>query len=461
MNVTFTIEEIVKAVKGRLLQGDRAVVIQGVSINSKTIQPGELFIAIQGERLDGHCFIAEAVANGASAVILSKRNFLKKDIPVVCVRDTTRALGEVAALHRGRFQIPVIAVTGSTGKTTTKEMIAFILEGKHNVLKNVKTENNQFGVPLTILRLNASHDVAVLELGTNQRGDIAWLSYIAKPTIAVFTNVGASHLQGLKSPAGVFREKFQMVKNMPIAGQVIYNADDRYLEAIARKDLLQERISYGILRAADNQASDILLKNNRSTRFKFQKKEFSLKTPAAHNVYNALAALSCGRLLGMSNPVLQKRLAGFPFCDGRQQIQKAGRVWLIDDTYNANPVSFRSALRTLDTLKIKGRKILICADMLELGPQTKALHESIGRAAAESGIGLVFSIGNYARHITRVLKKARRDVETFHCLTTEELHQRLKDVCQPEDAILVKGSRLMRMERTVHFLKQQFEKECN
>jgi UDP-N-acetylmuramoyl-tripeptide--D-alanyl-D-alanine ligase len=448
-----TVNEIKKIVRGRLLQGDGGGLTDGVSIDSRTVRRRKVFIAIQGDRLDGHDFVPEASRKGAAAVIVSKKIVCPKDIAVIHVKDTTKALGQVAAWHRRQFDIPVIAVTGSAGKTSTKEMTAAVLGTKYKVLKNFKTENNQFGVPLTLLKLDASYQMAVVELGTSRPGDIRWLARISRPTVAVFTNIGDSHLEGLKNKNGVFREKLQMVNYMAPRGVVVYNGDDKYLQRIpGRKRRGQTLISYGCRPGVDYQAGHVDVQSNRRLEFTLRGHAFTLRAPAAHNVYNSLAAIFCGLVNHISYADIAAALSRYKFHEARSQVIKAGPFWLIDDTYNANPVSFAGAVDTLNALRVKGKKIIVCGDMLELGPQSKGLHRSVGEMVARSATGLVLTVGRQAKYIAQGCQDKRRAV---HCRDIDEVCRRLKEVASPGDAILVKGSRGARMERVVEFLKKE------
>ncbi len=458
----FTLEEIKKAVGKRPCREDASVKITGVSINSRTLKKGNVFIAIKGEKFDGHDFIKEALKKGA-AVIVSNPNkhrvfvWVKDENPnkhpvFVWVKDTTKALGQIAAWHRRRFNVPVIAVTGSTGKTTTKDMIAAILKTKYKVLKNFKTENNHYGVPLTLLQLNASYQMVVLEFGTNQKGDIEWIGKIACPTIVVFTNVGHSHLQGLKTPSGVFCEKFQLVKHMALNGHIIFNKDDYYLKAIEMKKISQRKISYAVVSKADYQINEIVDRNNKSISFKFKRKIFSLKTPVEHNIYNALAAVCCGVINKINYNNIVKSLSMFKFSGGRQEIKRVGKFWVIDDTYNANPVSFMSAIQTLENFQTKGQRIAVCADMAELGEQSRDLHQEVGEKIAEANIDVVMTLGEDARFIAQAVKKFNKHIKTFHCTQIHTIYRNLQKILKPKDIVLVKGSRCMRMERVVEYI---------
>lgn len=448
-----TVREIKEAAKGRLVQGEAKINVRSVSIDSRSIKKRSVFIAINGKRFNGHNFIRAAIRKGAIAVIVSKNVRCPGDIAVIRVKDTTRALGQVAALHRSHFSIPVIAVTGSAGKTTAKELIASVLSTRYKVLKNVKTENNHYGVPLTLLKLDSSHQMVVLEFGTNQPGDIRWLARIARPTVSLFTNIGQSHLAGLKSRSGVFKEKVQMIKYMDPKGTIIVNGDDDRLKAIGKKGYQQKIIRFGCDHGADHRGTNMIIQNNTQLQFKVRGHEFMINSPAIHNVYNALAAISCGLLYKIRYNNIDAALTRFRFREARQEIVKNGRFWLIDDTYNANPLSLKSAINTLSGLQIKGKRIVVCADMLELGPRSEALHRSAGRMIARSATDAVFTIGKHARYITQSLNRSD-GIGAVHCDSLNEVHRRLKSFCAPGDAILVKGSRGMKMERTVKFLKR-------
>lgn len=454
----FVVREICKAVDGRLRQGDGAVKIRGVSIDSRTVRPGDVFIAIRGKRQDGHKYLPQAIKNGAAALIVSKKVSCPKDVAVIEVRDTTKALGMLAAFHRQRFDVPVITITGSTGKTTTKDMVAAVLQSKLHVLKSEKSENNQFGLPLTLLRLTKSHDVVVLEAGTNQPGDIRWLSRIARPTVAVFTNIGESHLERLKSPSGVLREKQQLLKGMPRGSWVILNGDDPYLHKMTLKQGGYHVIRYGIAHQADYRAIGISVDDKGHVHFRIGGRACVLKTPARHCVENALAAISCGRLFKIQYNALIAGLQAYAFHSCRQEMQRIGKALLIDDTYNANPVSFKAAVRTLDDLRTQGKKVLIAADMLELGSKARQLHEAVGNLIARSSVDVVLTTGTCAGYLTRAVCKNNPRIEARHYSDLNRLHARLKALGDGGNIFLVKGSRGMRMERTVEFLKEHLQK---
>ncbi len=452
----FNLVEIVEAVSGRVDRLSPFSFVDNIYIDSRKLQKDGLFIAIEGKRFDGHDFVIDAINNGASAVIISRDvPIISKDVTVIRVKDTTKALGQIARFHRMRFDIPVIAVTGSAGKTTTKEMISFILSKAVKVLKNINTENNQYGVALTLLRLNASYDVAVLELGTSAVGEIDWLSSMAVPDIAVFTNIGASHLEGLFNSEGVFREKFSLISNMNPCGYVIFNKDDFYLRKIEAIKMSQYKLSYACNSDAVVKADNIRAEMSSGMVFRVEGREFFIPRIGIHNVYNSLAAICCGKIFGIEQNLVADAINKFGPLSGRQFVKDIAGVMVIDDTYNSNPVSFSVAVKTLDELNITGRKILACADMLELGNKSKHFHIQAGKQVAASSIDAVFAMGKYSKYIIDTIIKENTGIDTFYTDDLQEFVYELNGYCAEGDVLLVKGSRGMHMERVVEGLEKQ------
>ncbi len=450
----FSVSEIINATQGRLVQGTGRERVRDVSIDSRRVKKGEVFIAVKGEIFDGHDFLADVIARGVRVVVVHRPVKVSNDkVDVILVQDTTRALGDVARFHRLRFKAPVIALTGSAGKTTTKEMIAAVLSCKYRVLKNEGTQNNHIGVPLTLLKLKPAHQIVVLECGTNQPGDIPWLADVSRPDVVVFTNIGESHLEKLKTPLGVLKEKWALTKFMPKAGRVIVNGDDAHLNKhikLAAKSF--DIISYGIESKAKLQARDIALSGGRSLVFHVAGKSVELNSCGINNVYNALAAYACGLLFAVPVADIAHALKRFEFPAGRGQILKLGRGWLINDAYNANPVSMRSALQTLAALAVEGKKIVVAADMLELGQRAQALHKALGAQAARSSVDVLITVGKLARHIALGAKAANKGIKVVACRDVDEAQQHLARIFSNGDAVLIKGSRRMKMEQVVEFL---------
>jgi len=449
----FTITEIIEATKGTLVQGPAQGRVRAVCIDSRNVKKGELFIAIKGDVFDGHDFIDAVIFQGVKVLVVHKSIEVKAPgISIIRVKDTVRALGDIARFHRLRFKIPVIALTGSAGKTTTKEMIAVILSRKYKVLKNEGTQNNHIGVPLTLLRIKSTHKIVILECGTNQPGDIPWLADVARPTVGVFTNIGESHLQGLKTTQGVLNEKWTLTSFMDSQDTVVLNADDVLLSRQLRKKNNFKIITYGVAAKADRTAYDINIVSGRWLSFRMGDKIIKLNSCGVSNVYNALAAVCCGVFFKVPRHDIVQALKLFEFPQGRGQILRLGQGWLINDTYNANPVSMRSALGTLQAIETKEQRIFVAADMLELGKSSKALHQEMGRAIGASGVDILITVGLLAGLMGPQAKSVNKKMQVFACRNVETAQKYLAKVFHNGDAVLIKGSRRMRMEQMAEFL---------
>jgi UDP-N-acetylmuramoyl-tripeptide--D-alanyl-D-alanine ligase len=447
----FTISEILKAVNGTLIQGPAKADVRSVGIDSRSVKKGELFIAIKGDVFDGHDFVADVIARGVRAVVVGRAVSVKApDVSVILVKDTVSALGDIARFHRLRFNVPVIALTGSAGKTTTKEMMAAVLGRKYKVLKNEGTQNNHIGVPLTLLKLKPAHRIVVLECGTNQPGDMAWLADVARPQTAVFTNIGASHLEKLKSVKGVLQEKWALTSHMGRGDTVIVNADDALLAGQIRRKNDFRVITYGLKEGVDWQAVDIRRSGN--LYFKVRGKTIELKPCGFQNVYNALAAVSCGALFKVPLAAVSRVLKAFDGLAGRGQILRLGRGWMINDTYNANPVSMRAALQTLQAVETQGQRIFVAADMLELGSRSRALHLAMGESIAAAGVDVLISAGPMAGLMAAQARRSNKKIQVFACADAQSAQKYLTKVFHNGDAVLIKGSRRMKMEQVSEFL---------
>lgn len=429
----FTVEELIYATGGQLISGPHQANALSIGIDSRKAKKGQIFVAIKGEKFDAHDFINEVVARGVRILIVHRPlKVSNKKVSVILVKDTTQALGRLAYFHRMRFKIPLIAITGSAGKTTTKEMVFQVLSQKFTVLKNEGTQNNHIGVPLTLLKLTSSHQIVVLECGTNQPGDIDWLVGITRPTVAVFTNIGESHLEKLKTPQGVLKEKWDLTKYMDTKEVVIFNEDDALLRKAVKK--FKGKIIGFSLKSP-------------------QRKKLPPRFSSTDRCSNALAAFACGRLFGVSLKKIYDALDRFQFPPGREELIKLKDRWVINDTYNANPVSMRSAIDMLSNFSTSGRRIMVAADMLELGRQSKKLHEAIGEAVAQSKINVLFTVGKLARHIGLKAKKKAHQLVVFTYNDIETVVDTLTKMFDQGDVVLVKGSRGMKMERLVERLK--------
>lgn len=446
----FTILEVLKIVGGKLIKGKSTGRVRGVATDTRNLRRGELFIAIKGDKFDGHHFVAGAVETGAKAVLVSSAEVCCDGVvAVILVPDTVIALGLLARAHRLKFRIPVIAVTGSAGKTSFKEFMAKVLGKKFKALTNRGTENNHIGVPMTLLRLTSAHKAAVIEAGTNHFGEIDWLGSLICPSLVVYTNIGASHLAGLGSPEGVLKEKAALMKYVRPGGIVVLNTDDPYLRKLLKKKVSAKIITYGIEREADVRAVSVECAGSGFDVVVAGKGVFRLSAPVWGNVYNALAAVACGGFLKVSFKDTAAAMARVTLPKGRQCFHNVNGTIVIDDTYNANVVSYKNAIRTLSLIQKRGRRFLVAADMLELGESSASLHEDIGVIAGHAGIDHVLTIGRWAGFIGKGAVKTFPGVLAKHYLELDDLLAGLQKDVQKGDVVLVKGSRGMRMERVV------------
>jgi len=456
----FTVKDVLSAVKGKLLSGNPDEILTGLSTDTRKIKNGELFVAIKGEKFDGHSFILDAVSKGAGAVLvqdggITNANFKLPDVCFISVDDSVRALGDIGNFHRSRFNIPIISIIGSNGKTTTKEMIASILSKKLNALKNFGTENNNIGVPLTLMRLNSEHNVAVLEMGTNHLGEIRRLSEIARPTIAIITNIGPSHLEYLEDIDTVLKAKVEILERMNSGSKLILNADDEYLRKI-KTDI--KTVWFGFGKDADFYADKINLEPE-GINFRLNGKwDISLGVLGRHNVYNALAAIACAWDFGVSIDEIKDALKEFKVPNMRMEVKRFGDIKIINDTYNANPQSMKQAIEALRDMATEGRKILVAGDMLELGTFSGRFHHLVGKQAAESGIDLIVAVGKLAEHVGRGAQEAgmsEKKIKLF--AVTKDVREKVVSLIKKGDTILVKGSRAMRMEEIVEDIALLFK----
>lgn len=450
-----TVQEVVRAIHGALVGGDLGVPVTGVSIDSRTLEVGEAFFAIRGHHLDGHAFVRDAATRGASCLIVHHLpDQIPPDVPVILVDDTTRALARLAAFHRSRFAVPLVAVTGSNGKTTTKEMVAAILAALGPVLKSAASFNNQWGLPLTLLKLRSEHRAVVVELGANQRGEIAALAEVARPTVGIVTTVAAVHTEFFGSLEEVQREKGALVRAIPAEGRVILNGDDARVRAMAAEARCPV-LFYGMSAEADVRAVGPIDEAVQGASFTLEvggaRSLVRLAFAGRHNVLNALAAAAAGTALGLSLPEIVQGLERARPLKGRCVWRRAGGVRILDDTYNANPAAVDAALAILARARGAGRILVALGDMLELGEMAEAAHREAGRKVAQLGVAEFVGVGLLARHAAEAARDAGL-AESHYVETTEGAVALLLKRLVPGDYLLVKGSRGMRMERVVDAL---------
>jgi len=458
----FTVQDIVRATRGALVAGDLGVPVTGVSIDSRALGVGEAFFAIQGHRLDGHAFLADAAGRGAACLVVhALRDDAPANVPLVLVEDTTISLGLLATYHRARFSIPVVAVTGSNGKTTTKELIASVLGVRWHVLKPTGSFNNQWGLPLTLLKLVPEHEALVLELGTNRPGEIAYLAELARPTVGVVTNVAAVHTEFLGSLDGVREEKAALVRAVPADGWVALNVDDPRVAGMAR-DAKAHVVTYGRAATAHVRLVGDVVEDARGLTFTLEaagaREPATLALAGRHNVMNALAAAAVGAALGLTLVEIARGLAVARPVAGRCVWREAGGVRILDDTYNANPASMRAALDTVAARRGAGRLVAVLGDMLELGGIAEEAHREIGRAVVAAGADELVGVGRLALFAVEAAREAGL-AEARHATTFEDTVAHLLKGLVPGDTVLVKGSRGVRLERVVDALVARLARE--
>jgi UDP-N-acetylmuramoyl-tripeptide--D-alanyl-D-alanine ligase len=445
----FKIADLIKATNGSLCFGNKDSFVRGVSIDSRTLKKGEAFIALKGDKFDGNDFIDIVLRKKAACIITEKRIKQRVNIPVIRVKNAIYALGDIARFNRDKFNIPVIAVTGSNGKTTTKDLIAWILSSKLKVLKNEGTKNNHIGLPLTLLKLDSSYDVAVLEMGTNHFGEIRYLGGILKPNIGVITNIGPSHLMHFKDLNGVFKEKSDLLKLLDSPAIAILNADDPFLCRMLKNSTHKQlRLGIGIKNKCEFRAYPVQDLSDRS-RFRVNKRfKFALNVPGHYNIHNSLAAIAVSRVLGFKYPDIALWLSRFNLPKGRLNFVTTGGLRFIDDTYNANPLSLKQALGVLERFKTRGRKIAVIGDMLELGRESKVIHIK----AIEETLkicDILITVGKINRSSLKEARLYGREVYSS-CSSVKAREILFKKVqAKPNDIILVKGSRMMHMEEVL------------
>jgi UDP-N-acetylmuramoyl-tripeptide--D-alanyl-D-alanine ligase len=453
-----TLEEVVGAIQPLRAGGPipPRTPIGQVTTDSREVTPGGLFVALPGEKADGADYVEEAFRKGAMAAIVSEEGASKipsavlAGKPVFVVRNPVEALGDLAHVHRERLrQVPLVGITGSSGKTSTKEMLACLLSAGRKVLKNPGNRNNLIGMPLALLELSRDHDAAVMEMGTNRPGEIARLARIAVPDIGILTNIAPAHLQGLGSLEGVASEKGDLFRALPEAGTAVVNATDLRVVREAGR-CRAKKIFFGV--PLNEFSGRILSMDDRGMRIAVQTPsgEFTSALPVTgeHHLLNALAAAAAAYVLGLRPADLAEGFSSFASVRGRfHPIPLRGGGLLLDDSYNANPASTEAAIRTLRSLRGERRSVAVLGDMLELGEASAASHFRIGHLIAGSGLDLLFTFGEHAAQIARGAVEGGMDPEkVVHTGDRERLEATVMGALREADVVLVKGSRGMRLD---------------
>lgn len=452
-------QEIIEAIGAKLYRpATLPKRIKSISTDTRTIKPDEIFIALTGPRYHGHKFINEAVRRGAAGIITQqpfrKRDKYPKRIPILYVRNTTKALGQLASYHRSKLNIPIIAVTGSNGKTTTKEMIYHILSADHPGIRSKKSYNNFIGVPLTLLTIRPHHKFAVLELATNHRGEISALAQIVKPNIGVITNVSATHLEGLGSIRNVAREKWTLFKHLAPRGTAIFNISDPWLKKMPKYAENIHSGLYKVVTFGNSNRADVCGKNLKSDRhgihFKINNKlSCQLSITGGWNMENALAAMATTSVLGVKLQEAINRLRNFTSPPMRMETEIIRGATFINDAYNANPHSVTLVINELEHLTTPGRKILILGDMCELGKYSRKFHIALGNQIRRTNIDTILTVGQAVRHTSAQLNKLNARQILFHFNSAITAGNFLRNYVKPNDLVLLKGSRTMELEKVL------------
>lgn len=426
-------------------------VFAGVSTDSRTLKPGQLYFALRGENFDGHDFILNAAQAGAAAAVISQE--AHADIPCLKVANTRQALAELARFHRQQFSIPMIAVTGSCGKTTTRGLLASIFSQVGEVLASVNSFNNDIGVPLTLLQLTPAHQFGIIEMGANHSGEIAFLTHLVHPEVAIITNAAQAHLEGFGDLEGVACAKGEIFQGLGSAGFAIINADDSHANFWRQLAGSRRVLTFGIENSADVRALNINYTDNGLPSFELhcggESCEINLPLLGAHNIYNALAAAAAGYSQGLPLIAIQKGLNGVqPEKRRLVEQQIPGGAAIIDDSYNANPLSMRAAIDLL--ARRSGERILVMGDMRELGENARHYHQQVGIEAKNSGIDHLFCFGDLSRHAAQAFGR-----RAYFFADQKELIQALKPYMRKSVTVLVKGSNSMQMDKVVSALRDQ------
>ncbi len=455
-----TLARVAQVVEGQLILPEGCETlkdkeIMGAVNDNRKVEEGFLFIPMVGARVDGHDFIPDAFSKGALAT-LAEHPLEECAGPCILVKDTKVALKQIATAYRMELSIPVIGVIGSVGKTSTKEMITSVLETKFSVLKTEGNFNNEIGLPLTICRIKDEHQVAVVEMGISDFGEMHRLGDIAKPDIVVMTNIGQCHLEFLKDRDGILKAKTEVFEHMPKDGVVILNGDD---DKLAIADTLGlKKIFYG-LNGQEINAKNVEALGMTSTKAQIfagvEEFDATIPLPGTHNVMNALAATAVGKQLGLSSEEIKRGLESAGTIAGRNNVLTIRDITVIDDCYNANPVSMKASIEVLG--KAPGRSIAVLGDMGELGSDERKLHYEIGQALEDNHIGYVFTVGDLSQEINDSLKQKNSSCMAHHYSTVEAMLEDLLPIIRGGDTILVKASHFMNFTSVVDAIKSKFE----
>lgn len=468
------IRELIKAVSGKIIQGDQDYSINKISIDSRTLIPGDLFFAIIGPSFDGHDFIIEAFNKGAVGAVICKSvssllqsEEIDKNKVIVEVKDTLSALQDWSKHYRDKFKTFNICVTGSNGKTTTKEIIAHILSQEVSLLKTSGNYNNEIGIPLTLLQLNKSHKILVVEMGMRGLGEIKTLANFIPPDLAVITNIGEAHIGLLGSKDNIFKAKSELLQSLDKDGIAIINRDDPYFFKMWEIVKYKKIYTFGIENKSDIVARNIRMVSDKGMRFTLEMKndksrEIYFPLLGRYNIYNALAAVAVAFALGIELDLIERRLSSFKPLDMHMQLSNFyNGIKILNDSYNASPISVKSALETLAEAAQNNRKIAILGDMLELGEKSDFYHKEIGKEVVKLSIDILITVGEGGKIIAQSSKDegmAKEQVFSFKKNEKKNLAKKLLNLIKPGNFVLLKGSREMKMEDILEFWQKEYQK---
>lgn len=450
------VEDIIKLCNGILVSGENNLVIDNICTDTRKIQKNDIFIAIKGEVYDGNKLYEEALKKGAIAVILDNKEVITKekyqDKTIILVENTIKCLQQLATYKRSLYDIPVIAVTGSVGKTSTKDIIYEVVKQKYNTLKTEANLNNHIGLPLTILKLK-SHEALVIEMGMNHLGEIRTLTNIAKPTISIITNIGTAHIGNLGSRENILKAKLEITEGMNNEGTLIINNDNDLLNK--EYNNLKEKyntITIGINNKSDYNAINIE-DNIFESNFKINNQPITINVGGEAFIYNSLVAYAVGKILKIEDSLISKAIFNFKLSPHRlEKKETPNGITIIDDTYNANMDSMLNALSILSKLKNK-RRVAILGDMLELGEYTKEIHEKVGKEITPKTLDILITVGNNAKYIKEAaLKNNFPDSNIYSFIDSNELIQSIDKILSTNDIVLLKGSHSMNLDKVVEHL---------
>jgi UDP-N-acetylmuramoyl-tripeptide--D-alanyl-D-alanine ligase len=450
--------QIAKMVSGECSDSTNEILISGVSINSRVIEAGNLFIPIIGEKFNGHEFVEMAITNGATASLWQRdQESPPENIPLIFVEDTLQALQNLAKEYRNELPLKVIGITGSNGKTTTKDIVSSIMGTTYKVLKTEGNLNNHYGLPLTILRLEEDTEVAILEMGMSGRGEIELLTKIASPDAAIITNIGEAHLLDLGSREGIAEAKLEIIAGLKEGGTLIYDGDEPLLNERLRDKSLK-KITFG--NHEDNSYIPMTIRQeNEGTYFTINKHpdtEIYMPILGKHNVFNALAGIAVGEYFNVPLENIQNGLKQLKISNMRLEvIEGRNGSKIINDAYNASPTAMKAAIDLVRNLKGYSRKFLVLGDMLELGPNEENYHYEIGEMLKPEFVDYVFTYGELSKHLAEGARKSFNHERVQAFTDKAALIKELKQTTSPNDLILIKGSRGMKLEEVVLELKKE------